>query len=77
MAIKVTMHQAKTELSRLVVRALAGEEVIITRAGKPVVRLEPVRMAREPGSAQGLIEISEDFDAPLPDDLLAVFEDTE
>ena len=77
MGIKVNMHQAKSELSRLVVRALAGEDVIITRAGKPVARLVPIRQARVPGLAKGTIELAPDFDAPLPDDILATFEHAE
>ena len=44
----VNMHKAKSDLSRLVARALAGEEVIITRDGKPVVRLTPIRGERIP-----------------------------
>jgi prevent-host-death family protein len=71
------MHRAKSDLSRLVARALAGEEVIITRSGKPVVRLDPVRSRRVPGTARGKITISPDFDAPLPDELLTTFERSE
>ncbi|HLI52636.1 MAG TPA: type II toxin-antitoxin system prevent-host-death family antitoxin [Thermomicrobiaceae bacterium] len=74
MRIKVTMHEAKTNLSWLVVQAEAGEGVIITRAGKPVARLVPARAIREPGSARGAIWIAPDFDAPLPEQVLAGFE---
>ncbi|HET7035117.1 MAG TPA: type II toxin-antitoxin system prevent-host-death family antitoxin [Thermomicrobiaceae bacterium] len=74
MEIKVNMHQAKSQLSRLVVRALAGEDVIITRDGQPVARLVPIRQARVPGLAKGIIELAPDFDAPLPDDVLDTFE---
>lgn len=73
--INVDIRQAKKELSSLVARALAGEEVIITRAGKPVVRLAPVRTAREPGSARGLIEIADDFEASLPEEAFATSDD--
>lgn len=74
MPVIVNMHKAKSDLSRLVVQSLAGEEVIITRDGKPVVRLVPVRQHRVPGLARGKLQISDDFDAPLPDDVLAAFE---
>jgi prevent-host-death family protein len=72
--MQVNMHEAKSDLSRLVVRALAGEEVIITRAGKPVARLVPIRPERVPGLARGKVQLAPDFDAPLPEDVLADFE---
>ena len=55
------MHEAKTQLSRLVERALAGEEVIIGRAGTPLVRLTPVAQGvrRQPGALRGRIELRE------------------
>lgn len=70
------MHEAKTELSRLVERALAGEEVIIARAGVPVVRLVPVvrKGRRVLGQWKGMVRMSADFDAPLPDDVLESWE---
>jgi prevent-host-death family protein len=61
----VNMHQAKTTLSRLVERALAGEDVIIGRNGTPLVRLVPVpaqRQPRTPGKLKGQIWISPDFE---------------
>jgi prevent-host-death family protein len=61
----VNMHQAKTSLSRLVERALAGEDVVIARNGKPLVRLVPVvkeRKPRVPGRGKGAIWISPDFE---------------
>ena len=61
----VNMHQAKTTLSRLVERALAGEEVIIGRNGKPLVRLVPVPIThapRVPGRSKGRVWISPDFE---------------
>jgi prevent-host-death family protein len=70
----VNMHAAKTALSRLVAEALAGEDVIIARAGTPAVRLTPVRQERVPGTARGLVQIAPNFDDPLPEDLLAAFE---
>jgi prevent-host-death family protein len=77
MSVKVNMHEAKSDLPRLVARALEGEEIIITRDGKPVVRLEPVRTKRVPGTAKGMITVSPDFDGPLPDDVLALFYESE
>jgi prevent-host-death family protein len=76
MADPVNMHEAKTELSRLVERALQGEDIVIARAGVPAVRLVPVvsRGARTLGQWKGQIEMSEDFDAPLPDEDLDAWE---
>ncbi len=71
---RVTLSAAKADLSNLVDRALAGGDIVITRSGKPVVRLMPVREKRVPGSAKGLIWLSPDFDDPLPDDILDAFE---
>ncbi len=71
--IIVNVHEAKTHLSRLLERVAAGEEVILARANKPIARLipiEPKPARRVPDKYRGLIEMSEDFDAPLPDDLL-------
>lgn len=61
----VNMHQAKTSLSRLVQRALAGEDVIIARNGEPMVRLVPVpkeRKQRVPGRGKGKVWIGPDFE---------------
>lgn len=76
MAGPVNMHEAKTELSRLVERALQGEEVIIARAGVPVVRLVPVvgRTKRKLGQWAGRVQMAEDFDAPLPGEELDAWE---
>jgi prevent-host-death family protein len=77
MAVEVNVHEAKTHLSRLLVRAMAGEEVIIMRAGRPMVRLTPVETApfrRRLGTAKGDFVVPDDFDAPLPDDVIAEFE---
>ncbi|WGF88776.1 type II toxin-antitoxin system Phd/YefM family antitoxin [Marinivivus vitaminiproducens] len=73
----VNIHAAKTHLSRLIDQAAAGEEIIIARAGKPMVRLVPVQaMAgrRKLGGLSGKIRLSDDFDAPLPDDIIDSFE---
>ena len=72
----VTVHEAKTHLSRLVERVEAGEDVIISRAGKPVARVVPIRPSapsRQPGSLRGRIHLSEAFDAPLPEEIAAAF----
>ena len=70
------MHEAKTELSKLVEQALAGEEVIIARAGVPVARLVPLtRKGKRPlGQWRGQVSMSEDFDDPLSAESLAGWE---
>lgn len=76
-AVTVNVHEAKTQLSRLLLRVKMGEEVVIARAGKPVARLVPFTahpVRRTAGSAKGQIWIAPDFDAPLPADLLDAFE---
>jgi len=73
--MNVGMHEAKTHLSQLVERALAGEEVILTRRGKPAVRLVPERaggFASLFGVWKGRVHIAEDFDE-LPDDIAERF----
>lgn len=73
----VNIHQAKTQLSRLIERVSAGEEIVIAKGGKPVARLAPLvqrAKPRKPGALKGKIWIAEDFDAPLPDGLLDLFE---
>ncbi len=70
----VSIHEAKTQLSRLSRRVSAGEEIIIAKDGKPVARLVPVSDPRRLGTDKGRFVIPPDFDAPLPDDGLADFE---
>ncbi|MBV9748675.1 MAG: type II toxin-antitoxin system Phd/YefM family antitoxin [Acetobacteraceae bacterium] len=73
----VNLHAAKTHLSRLVDQAAAGEEVIIAKAGKPVAKLVPVDRPREKrvlGQFAGQLRVSDDFDAPLPEEILREFE---
>ncbi|MDF3839009.1 type II toxin-antitoxin system Phd/YefM family antitoxin [Cupriavidus basilensis] len=73
----VNIHEAKTNFSRLVDAAAAGEEIVIAKAGKPAARLVPmerVKPVRRFGMLKGKVHIAEDFDAPLPDDLIAAFE---
>jgi prevent-host-death family protein len=71
------IYEAKTALSRLVERAAAGEEIVIAKAGRPMARLVPLAprpRRREPGGWEGQVRIADDFDAPLPDDVLDSFE---
>ncbi|MDI3297949.1 MAG: type II toxin-antitoxin system Phd/YefM family antitoxin [Bacillota bacterium] len=76
MATTVNVHEAKTQLSRLLVRVSRGEEIIIAKSGKPIAKLIPLDAAkpRLPGSARGRLKLGEDFDMPLPEDLLETFE---
>lgn len=77
MVMKVNVHEAKTHFSRLLDRALAGEEVIVMKSGRPLVRLVPVESAPAPrtlGSAKGDFVTPDDFNAPLPEDVLSEFE---
>ena len=76
MSVAVNVHEAKTHLSRLLEQALAGEEVIIMRSGRPLVKLTPVAAAprrRTVGSGKGDFVVPDDFDAPLPDAILDAF----
>ena len=73
----VNIHQAKTHLSRLLVRVAQGEEVVIARAGTPVARMTRFTGAKPRrilGRDRGLFKVPDDFDAPLPDHVLAGFE---
>ena len=74
----VNIHAAKTHLSRLVEEVAAGEEIIIARAGKPVARLvalaAPTAKRRVLGCLVGQLTLPMDFDAPLPDGVLDLFE---
>lgn len=74
---QVNTHEAKTQLSRLLRRVAAGEEVTIANRGVPVARLVPVppkKAQRVLGIFRGQFTVPDDFDAPLPDDLLDLFE---
>jgi len=73
----VNIYQAKTQLSKLVDLASSGTDVVIARAGKPIARLTSLKKEKRVinfGALEGKGWIADDFDAPLPDDLLAQFE---
>ena len=75
--MEVNIYAAKTHLSRLIDQVNAGEDVVITRHGRPVARLVPAMATkpRKPGLLEGKgYWIADDFDAPLPEDLLDLFE---
>jgi prevent-host-death family protein len=77
MATEVNIHEAKTHLSRLLQRVLAGEEVIIAKSGVAIARIVPIvpkKTKRSLGGAKGKLLISADFDAPLDKDVLDLFE---
>ena len=64
------IHEAEARLPRILDRALAGEEIVIARAGRPVARLVPLEstsVIRVPGKYTGRIRMSRDFSDPLPD----------
>ena len=72
----VNVHEAKTQLSRLLAAVEAGEEVLISRAGKPIARLvdlQPKPRRRPLGLLEGKFAVPDDFDAPLPDDIQTLF----
>ncbi len=74
--MEVNIHQAKTHLSRLLQRVAAGEEITIARAGVPIARLvalEAARARRPLDLDRAVCEVPEDFDAPLPPEILAGF----
>jgi prevent-host-death family protein len=73
----VNIHDAKTHFSRLVDAAAAGEEIIIAKSGTPTARLVPIertKAMRRFGALKGKVHMAADFDAPLPDDVIADFE---
>ncbi len=71
---KVNVHEAKTHLSKLLEKAMNGEEVVIAKAGKPMVRLVPIEPENKDwfGMDEGKAWIADDFDE-LPDDIMAAF----
>lgn len=77
MQVIFNIHEAKTHLSKLLARVMAGEEIIIAKAGKPIARLLPFNdrpPERAPGTAAGKIVISPNFNEPLPEEILESFE---
>lgn len=71
----MNVHEAKTHLSRLLERVVAGEEIVIAKAGRPVAKLIPYQESDEPrtmGAWKGRVWIADDFDE-LPPDILAAF----
>jgi len=78
--MEATMHEAKTQLSKLVERALAGEEVVLThgKSRTPMVKLVPVEVPRvhmrPVGLYKGQIDIGPEFFEPLPEEELALWE---
>jgi prevent-host-death family protein len=74
--MEINIHEAKTNFSKLLQRVAAGEEITIAKAGVPVARLVPIKPAKTKrilGIDRGKIYIADDFNAPLPDDILAAF----
>jgi prevent-host-death family protein len=75
--MSVNIHEAKTHFSKLIERVLQGEEITIAKGGRPVARLVPVESTKEhrsPGSARGQVKVAQDFDTPLPEELLQSFQ---
>lgn len=72
----VNIHEAKSQLSKLISQALNGQEVIIAKGGTPVVKLTPVSntlLSRQGGQFKGMLNMADDFDAPLSKDILDDF----
>jgi prevent-host-death family protein len=73
----LNIHAAKTHFSRLIEDVAEGEEVVIAKAGRPVARLVPIEKApgkRKLGILKGRLQVPQDFDAPMPDEIIAAFE---
>ncbi len=73
----VNIYEAKTQLSKYVEMAESGQDVIIARGGKQVARLTAIQPVKHPirfGILKGKVRVAADFDAPLPDEVLAGFE---
>ncbi len=80
MTVTVNIEEAKTNFSQLIQRVIAGEEILIAQSGEPVARivlfsLRPI--GRLSGTAQGKLVIGPDFDAPLPNEIIELFEGSE
>ena len=73
----VNIQEAKTQFSRLIERVIAGEEITIARVGVPIARIVPIEPSTEdraPGADRGRVAIADDFDVPLPDNVVEPFE---
>lgn len=73
----INIHEAKTHLSRLLEQVAVGEEIVIAKAGKPIARLVPLeapQKKRQLGLLKGKLNVPDNFDAPLTDVELALFE---
>lgn len=73
--VRVGVHEAKTRLSQLLRLVDGGQEVEISRGGEPIAKIVPIRSPekRRLGTDEGVFVVPDDFDAPLPDDVLASF----
>ena len=73
---RASVYEAKTQLSSLLKRVQRGEQIVIESRGKPVAKLVPIGKAKRLGAGmdEGIVAISDDFNAPLPPDILAGFQ---
>ncbi len=72
----INVNEAKIQFLRLIDRVLAGEEIVISRAGHPVAKLVPIDRKvsrRAPGSARGQVVVADDFDSPPPEQIFHDF----
>lgn len=77
MATVINIHEAKTHLSRIVEEVAAGKEVVIAKAGRPMARLIPMQQSvtkKHLGLLKGKIKIPPDFNKPLPETVMRLFE---
>lgn len=77
MAKPINIHEAKTQLSKIVDQVASGREVVLAKAGKPVARLVPLAKPSRPkklGLLRGKLKVPDDFNAPLDEETLADFE---
>ena len=74
---QINIHQAKTQLSKLVEEAAQGEEIVIAKAGKPIAKLVQLekteRKQRTPGGMKGQIWIADNFDEPMSEEELSLW----
>ncbi len=78
MAVTVNIHEAKTHLSRLLEQVSEGQEVVIAKSGKPIAKLVPIQgKAISLGFLKGKLHVAKNFDAPLSEEILDTFYQTE